>query len=748
MGKTGAATGGGASLAAEESRPPRDVAAVPESGVPSRRFDRRRLERAALYAAALVAVITPVAAALDVSFPGRMLLALAFVVAVPGVPLASLLRVPSALVTTALAVALSISAALLTATVAVFTGWWSPLGWATAIAAVGLAVTVPALRRLRRSATDDQGTAESTAPVQDTAGPRSRSDVWNRPVFLVVLAAALGFWWLATRWVDLDAAGATGLIGVLNWPYVVAVVLVAVTAGTQLLRSRLDPVLLSAAALTLALIIFGFANIADAHPGVPTGWLHAGFADFIDENQRSFTGLDARASWPALFAAAAQLVTLGGAADATVLLALAPFFYNAAAIPALLVIARAVTRSERLAWLSVFLYLGMNWVQQDYFSPQATAFLLYLTVLATLLWESTTAAVEPLTGSRWSRTPQAWRRRPGLPAGTTSGQSLAREGALLVIGGAIVLSHQLTPVTLVITLVTFAITGWTRHRRLWLLISLFFVAWFSYGAHDFWAGHLDDVLGETGRLFANIDSAVTSRVVGDPTYQLMQNVRVGWSLLFAVLAAVGLWTIRRRPDAVLVALLAVGAGGLILLQSYGGEVAFRTFLFVSPILAPLAAVALRALTTGRSLVRTTLLAAVLALVAVMGTTTRGVNVAFERVPDGELTAARFLWERIDAGDRVGFFTPAGPYGADRFGDWDMLLLDEETCGLPALECAVDRVPEFLVLDRTQSAELELVSGERSGAARAVTDELVRRGLYTEIFEGPDATILEFDEEGA
>jgi hypothetical protein len=76
----------------------------------------------------------------------------------------------------------------------------------------------------------------------------------------------------------------------------------------------------------------------------------------------------------------------------------------------------------------------------------------------------------------------------------------------------------------------------------------------------------------------------------------------------------------------------------------------------------------------------------------------------------------------------------------------VVLLDEETCGLPALPCLIDRVPEFVVLDRAQDAELQLVSGSPAGVPREVADELVQRGLYRVIYRGPEAMVLEFDEE--
>ncbi|MGK5172112.1 serine/threonine protein kinase [Geodermatophilus sp. CPCC 205761] len=736
MSATGTAAGDGASRIAEAVPPPGQEPSTRD--VAPRRHPAR--ERAVLLAAALVAVATPVVAALDVDVPGRPVLAVLFVLTVPGVPLAALLRLPGKLLPAALAVALSIATALLLATAGLGTGWWSPLGWAAGSSAVGLVATAWALTRLPLPEPGDDAPRGTSAPA--ARGLR------GRPVALAVLAAAVALWWLATRWTDLDDAGATGVVGVVAWPYVAAVVLVAAVAALHLSSRRPDPVVLGAAAVVLALIVYAFVNVTDGVAGVPTGWLHVGFADYIAENQQSFDGLDARASWPAFFTVAAQLVQLGGVADASAFLAFAPFVYNVLAIPAILVVARCVTRSGRLAWLAVFLYLGANWVQQDYFAPQATAFVLYLAVLATLLWEATAAPVAPLTGGLWSKALQVWKRRPGLPAGTTPGQSLARLAALVFIAAALVVGHQLTPISLVITAFLFALTGYTRHRRLWLVAALLFLGWFSYAASDYWVGHLDNVLGDVGQLFGNLDSAVSSRVVaGDETYQLMQNLRIGWSLLYGLLALVGLWTIRRRPDALLTGLLLVGAGALVAMQSYGGEVMLRTFLFAAPILAPLSALALKRLATRRALVPAVVLAVVLTAWVMVGTAVRGVNVSFERVTADDVAAAQVLWDELDPGDTVGFLATAGAYGADRVGEYEPLVMDEEFCGTGALECALDRQPDFIVASRAQDAQRELAAGDPPGASTALADELVARGLYERIYSGPDAQVLRLVAQG-
>src|SRR3954469_13623545 len=140
---------GEAAVLAEDAPPTSGTAPTAEDAPTAAGPLRVRAERWTLVLTALVAVLTIAVAAVDVSFPGRAVLALVFTLAVPGVPLASLLRIPNALLAASLAGALSIATWLLVATAAVSSGTWNPLAWSTGVAVVGLVATVPALRRLR-----------------------------------------------------------------------------------------------------------------------------------------------------------------------------------------------------------------------------------------------------------------------------------------------------------------------------------------------------------------------------------------------------------------------------------------------------------------------------------------------------------------------------------------------------------------------------------------------------------------------
>jgi hypothetical protein len=537
-------------------------------------------------------------------------------------------------------------------------------------------------------------------------------------------------------------------------------VLGAVT-GYTLFRARVDHLVMTLAATVWALIGYATVPVADGQGNVPSGWVHVAFIQYISEHGTVPASYDARFSWPGFFAAGAQLVSLGGTPDARSYLVLAPVVYFLAALPGLLLIARTITHSWRWSWGAVLIFVLTNWYQQDYFSPQATAFVIYVAVVGTLLWMIDTAVVPRLRGNLAAKIVGALKRTPALPEGMSARTAQGLGIVLTVLCGGLVVVHQLTPFTMIFALVGFAVTGLTRYRLLWVTTGLIFVGYFSYGAIDFWIGHLDGLLGDVGQVGNAITAGVGGRIVGDPTYQSNQYVRIGWSLLLLALGALGVWTLRRRREALLLAGLACAPFALLVVQSYGGEVVIRSFLYASPILAPLAACALRGAATfvrsrraGRVVAaapaRSTLIGAavmvpVLVVAGLVLTFTRGLNASFERTPPDQAVAAQAMYDLSVPGDAVALplFSGLTPYL--EITDVRTRYVLSDTCvGSTLTECIADPLPRFVLITRTQERVGELTRSRPEGWVWALGQQLVDSGRYTRIYDGVDAWLLEIN----
>jgi hypothetical protein len=719
------------------------------------------LLRVPLVVSLVLAVAVPALAALGLHPPGRALAAVLFVTLVPGLPLALALRLPNLLVTAALAVALSFSWALVQGTAALVTGFWHPVGSAWSGTVLALAATAVLLRRSRSARARVQAVGWPATPGRRLRGGRFRV------LALALLLAAAGLWWWGTRDLPLDRVSSLGLLPVLGWRIVAALVLTAVVTVLALRRRAPDQLVLVGATVLLALVGYTTVSAADGYGSVPTAWVHVGFIEYVSTHGAVPAGVDARFSWPAFWGAGAQLVALAGVPDARTFLVLAPLFSALVDLPALLLVGRVVTGSRRWAWAAVFAGMLTNWYQQDYFSPQATALTCYLAVLATCLW----LARLPGAGTSPAAAAGTWRRRvavalhrtPADPSGTSPASLRALLLALVLVTAGIVAAHQLTPLTLLLTLGVLTATGHARFRFLWVVAAVLFAGWFSYGATDFWRGHLAMVLGDVGQVGSSLGAGVADRLTGDPTYQHAQYVRMAWSGLLFLLALGGLVKGRRRPGALLLAGLAGAPFGLMAVQSYGGEVVIRCFLFASPVLAPLAVVALRDLVApgaarpGRGrhrhhavrpvVTESAVVAGAVALAVVAGLLlvgTRGLNTSFERTTPGLVAASERYFALAGPHDAVAT-TLEGSGLAPRYpvASPNERLLDVDACLSDGLaSCFGDDPPEFVLLSSEQEALGELQQGRSTGWLWQFGDRLTSSGRYHVVGRWTDALLLQ------
>jgi hypothetical protein len=670
-----------------------------------------------------LALIVPVLAWWDLRMPGRLPLAVASFLLLPGTPVAVRLfpRRPGLWI--GLSVALSMSFALVCSMVQILTGLWSPATGSSCAAALTFAFLGSAWRVCAPD--------ESAPPVE----VRRR----ERTAGLAVLAVAGVLWWWATRVVNLDRAQEMGVLQAAPWQYWTALVLVLCVAAFALHRPATDTVLAGAAAVTLIVVAYLFVSVADGSPVGPTGFIHTGFSEAIVRVGFLPEAVDARFSWAGFFTATAALAGVGGLPDTSGLMLWHPLVITLALLPPMYTLGRAITGDRRPAWLGIFVLICANWVQQDYFSPQSVAFVIYLNIVALLVTEMRESPIPALSGSIWSRLVTAPRRTPGRPTGCSGRRFLAVELLLLALAAGIVVGHQLTPVALVAALTMLAVAGLTRRRTLWLGVGVLFTAWFAFGATDWWTGHLSELWRGVGEVGQATRSGVVGRVRGQPTYARLQLVRIGWTGLVSLTALVGWLLLRKDPLRPTLAILVIAPAGLAVGNAYGGEVLLRGFLYALPVLAVLAAVAIdRVLRDGR-VTTTVALAGVLICGGVLQTVTRGLNVAFERTPADVLAAARRVLDDAPGGSTISPLRTEAVLQVARLGQ--VRSPKSIGCRRTPIECILRQEPDYLFLSTTREAHDRITRGEPVGSDRRLAEQMLVSGLYQTWIDSPHALVL-------
>ncbi|WP_243980736.1 lipopolysaccharide biosynthesis protein [Streptomyces sp. NEAU-YJ-81] len=596
----------------------------------------------------------------------------------------------------------------------------------------------------RADRADRADTAGSAGPSGRRAGRKGAVALWG------VAAGGLALYWvplLRMGDADLDRMGGLGLVSVLPRATLLgAVLLIAAFAGAlRLARPR--RALLTVVLLATVVSLHAVPAVLEAQPRFPTAWQHLGFLDYIGRTGHAVPDLDARWSWPGFFAGAAFLAQAAGVHDLSEVLRWWPTLLQLLCLAPLMVLLRALRASWRAKWTAVWLFALCGWVGQDYFSPQGFTYLLYLVFVAVLLV--------------WFREPRVLpgKRRPGEAEVTaaTPAQRTALLGLLITLFAASVAAHQLTPFVMLGVVSALVLLRRSNLYGLPLLCGVMVAVWVGFLAEPYWSGHWDELFGGVGGVGGNVSSSVSGRIEGGSSvHRLVLYVRVA---LAGGVLALACWGVLRRRAAgftersllVLTFVPFLGFG----MQSYGGEMALRVFMFALPGACVLGALAVFP-RVGADRARLGPVAALLAGLTLMSgfLVARWGNETFERVRPGEVAAMEYVYAHDKptvrvlwmSNDPINNVTPAMPWGArdmervlyePTLAPRDPVLVDSLVTGLR------EAGPHsYLMVGRGQSVYLTLDSGYDEHWQERLRRSLDQRAELRRVFANDDAALYE------
>lgn len=577
----------------------------------------------------------------------------------------------------------------------------------------------------------------------------------------VLTAAALVIYLLPLGGINLDAMNGYGLISVLPIMSLVALALLTLAFMVALLLPRPHPPILGAQLVGLVICLYGITAIIESLPRFPITWVHLGFVEYISRTGTTAPGLDGRFSWPGFFALVA--LTAGSNWQNLIpLLKVTPLLSNLLYLLPLGLILSNLRANWQAKWLAVWLFCILNWVAQDYFSPQGFSYWLYLIFLAILItWfrpseTSTTTAADSVRSGFFDR----WRLPPTftfgeLPAGP-AGPAVRVALLLLVIGLflAASASHPLTPFLMVASCAGLVFARQCIAKGLPILLSVILVAWLSYMTVGYWSGHPRELFGGIGNLWGNVSASIGGRVRGNGEHQMVVYARIVLTVLAFALAILGLWRRRLRAigDRVAVVLLIIPLI-VVALQSYGGEITLRVYLFALPAICVFAAYAFfpEIHSAPRSPHRC-IAAGACALVLLGGFfVARYGNERYEITRGGELAAVQYVYQQ-DAPARILYPTSSPGRGATPFipiGYQNVERVSARAVLAPRdpndIAGVLDRMRElgqggYLITTRSQEAYLELGGNYPSGWGHLFRARLAASPQLQVVKETPDAVV--------
>ena len=471
---------------------------------------------------------------------------------------------------------------------------------------------------------------------------------------------------------------------------------------------------------TFAMVLHGTLPASEPVPRFGAAYQIVGFADYFKIFGHVNGRLDARMSWFGLLSATGMAAKAMGVSTSW-FLRWAPTIFELAYLVPLKSLATLTLRHKRASWAALPVFLAGNWIDQDYFSPQAVGLFIYLAVLLVALrtlgdhhhssFKTRLAAVMFLRRN----TRRAGRAFSVIDSEDDEAKLVpepspkTRLGALLLVLlllGVLIATHPLTPVVAAVVLLALALTGRTRLRITWLLVAFGVIAWLSWAAKDYWIGHLQAVFGGLGNVGGTVQAATSQHTTSTSLgRRLVEDARIAATAitwLGAGLASLLTW--RRRGRSWELVILAVAPGVIGALVTYGGEIALRILLFSLPALAILIGSILDSGNSGKHF-RVPIYASVLLILVALFPLTRYGNEGFEAFTPGDIASANWLYLHVPVGSTILTENYNEPLGASHAGAYrlselgGLVLADAGT-----LRAALPQGPAWIYLTNSEYTE--------------------------------------------
>jgi hypothetical protein len=586
------------------------------------------------------------------------------------------------------------------------------------------------------------------------------------PIILVICSALL--WALSLEHIDLRQMDDTGLVSVLPLSVLLALGLLNVSFCMTISQRTLSVRLVWLHIVVLVVMLYGITAIVQEEPRFAIGWKLSGIIDYIIQTGTVDGRIDAFFNWPTFFILMAFITEVTGLGTAVSFMAWAPVGFNLLYLGPLWMIYRSGTTDMRLVSLSAWFFLIANWIGQDYLSPQAFNFFLFLVVLAIVLtWMRGPAwPAERIVGHVAARVRglSPWlahivgkveRLLAGEEAAVTPSTPHQRAAFIVIfalIFMAMVSSHQLTPFALLAALGTLVFFNRFSALTIPILLAVMIATWVLYMATPYVHGHIEHIATPVGSVGTNIDANLSERFRGSEGHIFINYMRTGMSLAVWALA---FWGLLRRffnghRDWAL-ALVAATPFPLLALQAYGGELLLRIYLYSVPFMAFFcAAIYFPTPSHGRRWQASILLFVGTFAMLVSFLFTRYGNERMMTFTSEEVAAVRYLYEMAEPGSQFVAVTGTLPWRFQDYRTYKYTTIPPRLTRLTDVQSIIgimanDRFPDsYLIVTRSQQASGELFIGWPPEVWDQLIHALHESQKLDVIYQNQDATIYVLD----
>lgn len=468
----------------------------------------------------------------------------------PGAAILSWVRIPRTAVPAALPI-LSISVIVLMVSVAMWGYRWSPRMWTLWLCAALIGSSVlwyrkhgrPDLTAWMTRARELVSPSSRRAALATISFVLTDRETLRRNVAGLILALTFFLWLALLPGLEKATYSQFGLLTAGTGPGLVLCMVLVVTAFLIALRRHQLRTMMVAIGLAIVVQRFTVTLITTA-PIYDWTYKHVAVTEYVlDLNRLAPSGVDIYSEWPSFFLVSAWFQHVTGYDTLSLAHVFAPMIHVVLAA-AVYGLARVMKFDKRAAITAAMLAEVINWVGQDYYSPQAWAILLAVGFLALLM-------SSPLT----------------------------RTAAYVSIipFAALVPTHQLTPYWLMAVTGVLLVTR--RAKPWWLMVPLgILLLGYLYPRLPIVAPYgLFQGFDPVSNAASNVKE---EGVLGKQITSLVCRALSGGVFGLAFVSAIYAWRTKKTFWAPMV--MAFGSIMLLAGQSYGGEAIFRVYLYAIP----------------------------------------------------------------------------------------------------------------------------------------------------------------------
>lgn len=577
---------------------------------------------------------------------------------------------------------------------------------------------------------------------------------------VVLLISGIVIWFFALPLINVDLMNDLGLVSVLPPGSFIALALMTISFSLLVTAPKLNTVMIFIHMAVLVIMLYGITAVIEVIPRFSPSWRHAGIIDYIMRNEMVNPRIDAYFNWPGFFIMGALITQVAGLESSIPFLQWAPVFFQLIYMGPLWMIYTSLTNSRRLVWFGIWIFYLTNWVGQDYFSPQAMNFFYFLVIVAILVkwFRQNEISLPKIAESKLvQKLPkiralirQIFHGENPSPSLISPLQKAFFLLMIVLIYFVSITSHQLTQFAVLMSIVLLLLFQRIVPKILPVVMLILSGMWIAYMASAFMAGRLAGMLEAFGQLENALDANLVDRMNGSPGHMVVTQIRLVLTLgvwLAALIGFVRQWL--RGTFETSAALLVAAPFPLLIMQTYGGEMLMRIYMFSLPFAAYLAAAIIFPLIKDPPSWRyTAVIGLVSAALIVVFWYGRYGNERMEYFTPAELQAVEYTYKHAEPGSLIASVTTNLPYKYINYELYKYARLEKDVVkGDFVALITTMKNPKFdhtyLLITRAQEAYMEMYYGVGTVDLTRLENQLLLDPSVNIIFVNEDAKILEF-----